>query len=48
MELSHRVVIVFNPSAATNQQNSVRDVFQLSQNQTFAIFEANQQAHHNN
>ena len=34
----------FIPSAATNQQNSVRDVVQLSQNQIIAISEAIQQA----
>ena len=37
-----------SPSAATNQQNSVRDIVQLSQIQIIAISEAIQQAHHNN
>ena len=35
----------FSPSAATNQQNSVRDVVQLSQIQTIAISEAINQVH---
>ena len=35
----------FSPSAATNQQNSVRDVVQLSQIQTIAISEAIKQVH---
>ena len=37
----------FRPSAARNQQNSVRDVDQLSQSQIIAISKAVQQAHHN-
>ena len=37
----------FSPSAATNQQNSVRDVVQLSQIQIIVISEAIQHAHHN-
>ena len=37
----------FDPSAATNQQNSVSDVVQ-SQIQIIDISEAIQQAHHNN
>ena len=38
----------FSRSAATNQQNSVRHVVQLSQIQIIAISEATQQVHHNN
>ena len=38
----------FSPSAATNQQNGVRDVVQLSQIQIIAISETIQQVHHNN
>ena len=38
----------FRPSAATNQQKSVRDVVQLSQIQIIATSEAIQQVHHNN
>ena len=38
----------FSPSAATNQQNSIRDVVQLSQSHIIAISEAIQQANHNN
>ena len=49
MELSHRVVMVFSAQvSATNQQNSVRNVVQLSQIQIIAISEAIQQVHHNN
>ena len=38
----------FSPSAATNQQNSLKDVVQLSRIQIITISEAIQQAHHNN
>ena len=38
----------FSPSAATNQQNSVRDVVQVSQIQISAISEAIQQVLHKN
>ena len=45
MELSHRVLMVF--SAQVQQQNSVRDVVQLSQIQINAISEAIQQINYN-
>ena len=44
MELSHRVGSS-STSAAINQQNSVRDVVQLSQIQIIAISEAIQQVY---
>ena len=37
----------FSPSAATNQQNGVKDIVQLSQIQIIAIYEAIQRVHHN-
>ena len=37
----------FSPSAAKNQENSVRDVVQLSQSQIIPISEAIQLVHHN-
>ena len=50
VELSHQVVMVLSAQSPQkkNQQNSVRDVVQLSRIQIIAISQAIQQAYHNN
>ena len=50
MQVPHRVVMGLSAQVQrpTNQQNSVKDIVQLSQIQIIAISEAFQQVHHIN